>query len=317
MIKKLYTLLCAISLITALPTFGMESTTASSTTNQSTSRCDCCTKNINHRNPIEKEHVLNKLEGACSYIVCDACQQEITKYKNRITIGDILNMDEAISKLYDDCSTCFYFSRMDIDLKWKPITYPCDNCQQEKTLLDKVSIRDEGKHCLHFLCKECNNVISTWKKPTNVKVISNCNHCSYFYNQHKKQCWQPTDHRACSNQSATNGRASGIKKQYPIRILPDITDEIAQPNNPSLQNPIQPAQHGPAHQNPNNPPMPGNPPIPGNFVIDNKIKWLGAAGIAVVACYGVYKWWKGEEAQEKDIDDEQDWEKKEQTAEQV
>lgn len=275
----------------------IELPTDNTETEQNMSHCDCCANDIDHNNPIQTDHSLNKLEGTCSYLLCGTCQAEIA------TTVDKANLNENTQKLYGNCKTCSYFDTLGLERKWNPVTYPCDNCHEGKALLNRYSIcNDDGKQCLHILCKECNDTISSWKKPTDDKALSHCKLCYYFYKQHKKQCWKPTNNKRFSDCSSTNGRASYFRQQYPNRVLPDIADAAMLPQEPAPQNPGQPAP-----QNPDNPGQPGQDPMPpiNNFVNNNKLKWLGLTCVAGVVCYGAYKayiWWKGEDAQEKDAD---------------
>jgi len=188
-------------------------------------------------------------------------------------------------------------------------TYPCDNCHQEKIVLNRrtnYNLKTSANYeCLHVLCNECNGDIWELQRPQEDKVWWGCPYCSYFFNQQNKQCWLPKNPNAVEaiNDARSIG-AARFKSQYPNRVLPDITDATLFPRHPRDPQNINQHPQNPAHQNPN------NPLIPGNFVIDNNIKWLGIAGVTSVVCYAAYKtytWWKDEDKQEKD-DEIDEWE---------
>jgi len=274
-------------------------------TKQSIHHCDSCNENINDINPVKTEHMLNKVEGTCSYFLCNTCQ-EYTEIFKECT-------DENIQNTYDNCKTCFYFNTLGLDLKWQPITYPCENCHQEKT---KLIYRDKrktgGVECNHVFCQECQNIMKSWQEPTDDKVWWNCKYCSYFYHQKAKQCWQITEHEGFKSFKSPI-HATTIQKMYPDKVVLNITEKTQFPRHPRDHQKVnQPNQDGqnPAQQNPNEPTQ-----LTNRFVINNKIQWLGIAGIAGFVCYGAYKaytWWKSEEKKEHDDNNKQDdWKKEE------
>lgn len=185
-------------------------------------------------------------------------------------------------------------------------TYPCDSCQEEKTELTRIAFTSKTKNCDHIICQKCYNEIDKSQNGPIDILASTCACCPYMQRVKNKQCWQMKKSFYIGVEYNTAVSAEFFKTEYPNRVLPSVIDATTQSSNPSIENSTQ------LHSD--NPPMPGNPPITTAFTINNKIKWLGAAGIAVIACYGIYKWWKGEQAQEKNVDDEQDWEKEEQIA---
>lgn len=334
--KTFRTMAMIFGLMAALPAFGMENNTYP---------CDNCEQQK------EKLNVLNRCceQGIYSqHILCQECEDFIEdNWKEPI-----------VSEIWWDCKHCSYFHHeknkactiqgkgsMDDTIRqatWikanypnrvledvtpettlpqgpvnknssssvtgtEEATYPCDNCHQEKSLLNKYNVWDNNTECLHIICQECDNALESWKKPTNKKALPDCQHCHYFYDQKNKKCWKTTQRNSHGSTSSTKLRASYFQKQHPIRILPDAT---------LIQNPDNPA-HIPA------PLDPDTPPIPTTSITDNnnKLKWLGITCAAGVIFYGVYKayhWWKGEEAQEKYTDEQEDQQKEEaQPAEQV
>jgi hypothetical protein len=103
-------------------------------------------------------------------------------------------------------------------------TYPCDNCLAQKTTLVKCEMARDGVKCLHILCKECENSIFLIKKSTDDRLW--CHYCSYFCNQYKKQCWQTADPDWILTLKS-DIRASFLKKNYPNRVLPNISEVTA------------------------------------------------------------------------------------------
>jgi len=180
---------------------------------QSTNRCDCCTKNIDNSNPIQTDHWLNKLEGTCSYLLCDFCQSEITK-----TV-DESNLDENTQKLYGNCKTCTYFDSLGLEQKWNPVTFPCDLCREEKTELDYIEITSKTKKCNHILCEKCYQ-ISAYSLPS---VNYTCSHCSYFSREKGKKYWQTNLSDDTGKAYNTAVSATYFKTEHPNRDLPDIT----------------------------------------------------------------------------------------------
>ncbi len=280
MIKKLYVLLFALSLMAALPMFSMENDITDH--HEITSPCDACGTQTNTSllKEITREHWVNQVTGVCSYRFCDACHEKTQEKEYFLLMYNIPH--ETVIK-YVSCKSCMIVDAHKQPITWKAITYPCDNCHEEKAVL---CVLDKTR-CHHILCNVCNNEIMDWDKPAVDKIWWDCNHCSYFYHEKNKLCTQTEKNYYGFYNSGTK-EAKSLKNQYPTRILPDVTDASIFPENPFQQEPIR--------QNPDNT----------DFVVSNKIKWFGAASIAIIACYGVYKWWTGEDAQEKDTDNEQE-----------
>ena len=121
-------------------------------------------------------------------------------------------------------------------------TYPCDNCQEEKKILSYAESNRDGIACLHIFCEECKNTIDTrWRKPSEGKVWWPCDYCSYFCNEHQKQCWRISEEKGfvLKIQSASGQSAKRFKREHSDRILPEITDETLFRPNPSTDNTIQ------------------------------------------------------------------------------
>lgn len=219
--------------------------------------------------------------------------------------------------------------------------YPCDLCgtfnKYDHDILYKQGGRlthysDQGDFeihsdlgCIHIFCKECERDIRDaipfgWKTiKENDPIWWECRYCRYFYHVKKKQCWGEKN-----DNFGTQIVAYKIKEQCRNKVFTDITvatifpqnpkknNDYIEPNlkdpNPLTQNPLP---QNPLPQNPQQPdqpePQPSPEPVPPatNFVIDAKIKWLGAVCVAGAVCYGAYKvysWWKDDSEQEKEVD---------------
>jgi len=114
-------------------------------------------------------------------------------------------------------------------------TYPCDNCQEEKSTLDGMNkyYATTAYHatvkCIHILCEGCHEQIYNSASKDD-KIWWDCTYCSYLYKHKNKQCWQLTPKDSwfgtkSGGFTAQNTTASTIKRIYPDRILLDVTDE--------------------------------------------------------------------------------------------
>jgi hypothetical protein len=98
MIKKIYSLLCIISLIIALPAFGMQRVP------RPTYPCDLCQQE--EKNDIKYIH-LKTTTRECDHILCETCYHHDIKY-----LGLYFNSDRSDFDKYGVVGNCIICSRM-------------------------------------------------------------------------------------------------------------------------------------------------------------------------------------------------------------
>ena len=185
MIKKIYAILCALSLITTLPAFGMENNAYPMEQNQLASdfqiyqllsttqdNPDFCLPQELIQAITIKAHEMTCMEK--NIYPCDFCREK----------KSLLNY----KKIKRDGIACLHIL--------------CEECQ------------GAINGCLN----------KGWQKPADDKVWWNCDYCSYFCNLEKKQCWQISEKEEYSLTGATRLRATHFNEEYPNRTLPGITD---------------------------------------------------------------------------------------------
>ncbi len=98
MIKKIYAILCAISLFFALPAFGMENEDNISDQENTTYQCDFCNKS-------EPPFRVLNAHGwyiKCHHILCEVCLDAVSFHFNR-------SKGEFSNKVWWGCHCCSYF----------------------------------------------------------------------------------------------------------------------------------------------------------------------------------------------------------------